>query len=193
MCNAHYLRWRKHGDTQPDIPIRGRSRGVEFCSTGCGKVVLARGWCATHYQRWRTTGSPGGAELLRISGDPDATEKRCTVCGEVRPIEDFYKTSRVRDGRFSYCRFCAIRQNKSQSLRRKYGLTITDRDALVAAQKGACPICKETPAKLVIDHCHRSGKVRALLCDRCNRLLGVAGDDVALLQASIRFLKKHQT
>jgi hypothetical protein len=75
---------------------------------------------------------------------------------------------------------------------RLYGLSRTDYEALGKAQRERCPICKRA-TKLVVDHCHRSGKVRALLCDRCNRLLGVAGDDVALLQASIRFLKKHQT
>ena len=155
--------------------------------------MLARGWCATHYQRWRTTGDPGGAALLRTPGDPDATEKRCTACGVTKPLDGFYAYPQNLDGRQSQCKPCMIDRQRTGRRRRLYGVDAEHYDRLLAESAEGCPICHEKADRMVIDHCHRSGKVRALLCDRCNRLLGVADDDVALLQAAIRFLRKHQT
>jgi ParB/RepB/Spo0J family partition protein len=73
----------------------------------------------------------------------------------------------------------------------KYGLTLADYDAMLAAQQGVCAICEEPPGKerLVIDHCHRSERVRGLLCHRCNRLLGHAGDDPATLRVAANYLE----
>ncbi|WP_437582725.1 endonuclease VII domain-containing protein [Paramicrobacterium sp. CJ85] len=73
---------------------------------------------------------------------------------------------------------------------RKYGITEEHHAAMLSAQDGKCPICDRS-VPLVIDHCHRTGKVRALLCDRCNRLLGVADDDRTLLARAIEFLNQH--
>lgn len=191
-CATHYSRWRLHGDVQAGIPIERKASLPRACSVpGCDRPPLARGWCATHYQRWRTTGDPGGAELLRTPGDPDATEKRCTKCGEVKKIDDFYPDKRTRDGRGSHCRPCADSAQSLRRLRRLYGLSPEQYGEMFARQAGRCPICNERRV-LVVDHCHKTDKVRALLCDRCNRLLGVADDDIELLQAAIRFLRKHR-
>lgn len=184
-CRSHYSRWKRHGDVQADTPLRAITPGAACVL--CGKPVLARGWCATHYQRWHTTGDPGPAELLRVPSDPNATQKRCTLCGETKPIGEFYTDKRTADGRGSHCKSCFGPRNATRRRKRIYGLAAEDYDALVADQGGACAICREV-AKLVVDHCHRKGHVRALLCDRCNRLLGVADDNVELLRAAIKYL-----
>lgn len=57
-------------------------------------------------------------------------------------------------------------------------------------QSGKCLICNEIPKRLVVDHCHTSGKVRGLLCDHCNTGLGRFKDSPELLMAAIRYLKK---
>lgn len=144
-----------------------------------------------HYMRWRSTGDPGTAEYLRVPGTPDRTEKACTKCRVVQPLENFHKDKRTRDGRQSSCKTCYAGALRSGALVRKYGITAEDYEAMVAAQRGRCPVCKEQPDRLVVDHCHRTGKVRALLCDRCNRLLGVADDDPQLLKAAVGFLAAH--
>lgn len=140
--------------------------------------------------RWKTTGDPGTAELLRVPGDPSAAAKACKKCKQTKPLGDFPNTPRTRDKRESWCKECHKPGNRDRTIRRKYGITSAQYDAMVEAQGGRCAACGESH-KLVIDHCHKSGKVRALLCDRCNRLLGVADDKIDLLKAAIAFLEVH--
>jgi hypothetical protein len=63
----------------------------------------------------------------------------------------------------------------------------------VARQNGRCALCGGPPTErgLVIDHCHRSGKVRALLCSSCNKGLGFFRDDPERLTAAITYLENH--
>jgi hypothetical protein len=68
---------------------------------------------------------------------------------------------------------------------RKYGLTAEDFDRMLASQQGRCRGCGTTdPGRKGwhIDHCHVTGRVRCLLCNRCNTVLGMCGEDPALLQ-----------
>lgn len=163
---------------------------AKTCSTGCGRTVLARGWCATHYQRWHTNGDPGPVHLLRVPGSADRTEKPCKTCGEVKPISEYYGDKRTRDKTGSDCKSCFGVKNQQRRVQRVYNLDEPTRQQMMFDQDHRCAMCGEE-SKLVIDHCHRSGKVRALLCDRCNRLLGVADDNIDLLKAAIAFLEVH--
>lgn len=76
---------------------------------------------------------------------------------------------------------------------RKYGLTEEQFHSLLKSQSGLCKICKTpTDKTLHIDHCHTTGRVRGLLCFRCNNLLGSAKDNPDILQAAIQYLKDSQ-
>lgn len=143
-----------------------------------------------HYARWYRGAEVGPAKLLRVPGDPTATEKRCTICGQIKPLDQFYADKRNATGRMSSCRECFNKRDAERKVFQKYGLTPEQRSAMAEAQDHRCPICREARV-LVVDHCHKSGKVRALLCDRCNRLLGVADDQIDLLKSAIQFLKAH--
>lgn len=78
----------------------------------------------------------------------------------------------------------------------KYGLTVLDFEMMAAAQAGRCGICGGHPrgscGNLVIDHCHRTGRVRALLCNNCNALLGMAEDDPERLRAAADYVERHK-
>jgi hypothetical protein len=66
---------------------------------------------------------------------------------------------------------------RRQRLRRKYGISATDYDRMMAEQNGVCAICNSPPRGekkvLAVDHNHMTGEVRALLCDKCNTDIGV--------------------
>ena len=83
----------------------------------------------------------------------------------------------------------------------RYGITAAEYEKMHDRQDGKCAICElpETRLesrtgnvmKLVVDHCHDTLKVRALLCWRCNIGLGVAKDSVKVLQKMIAYLERH--
>ena len=82
---------------------------------------------------------------------------------------------------------------RENHVRRTYGLSPEDVQALLAKQSGVCAICQGTMEgrKLHIDHDHAKGKVRGLLCDLCNVGLGSFKDNPERLKAAIDYLSKH--
>ncbi|MCX6399230.1 MAG: endonuclease VII domain-containing protein [Propionibacteriales bacterium] len=82
----------------------------------------------------------------------------------------------------------------------QYGITIAQYESMVEAQGNRCGICEREPdpngrfatSRLHIDHSHKTGKVRALLCNRCNAGLGKFIDDPVLLVAAAAYLLQHE-
>lgn len=69
------------------------------------------------------------------------------------------------------------------------GITIEDFGRLLVKQKDACAICKkECKKRLSIDHCHKTGRVRGLLCQKCNFALGLLNDDKKLIKRMLKYL-----
>jgi hypothetical protein len=87
----------------------------------------------------------------------------------------------------------------SAYLKRTYGITQDEYESLLISQGGVCAICKQTnpakgeqePERLAVDHSHYSGTTRALLCQRCNKLLGLAEDSQELLFRAQCYLREH--
>ena len=70
-----------------------------------------------------------------------------------------------------------------------YRLSLIDYDAMVRRQNGVCAICRRGDRTLCVDHCHACGKVRGLLCIKCNSMLGFCGDSPAHLLAAAGYLR----
>lgn len=77
---------------------------------------------------------------------------------------------------------------RNDHLVRTYGITSDDYDAMVEAQEHRCAICGQLTDGLVVDHCHTTGEVRGLLCDRCNVGLGCMGDNIERLMRAADYL-----
>lgn len=82
-------------------------------------------------------------------------------------------------------------------LRRKYGITPEQYDAMLDAQGGKCAICgrleQDSPrGRLVVDHMHCSGKVRSLLCGQCNSGIGLLGENTDVLRRAIEYIEQHK-
>lgn len=87
------------------------------------------------------------------------------------------------------------REHNRRSLLRKYGLTLERYEAMLVAQGHACAICQRHQTgslhrQLYIDHDHRTGIVRGLLCYRCNTALGQFGDDAAGLWKALNYVMR---
>lgn len=138
--------------------------------------------------------------------------KVCTVCKEEKKLERFYNSKSSKDGKAYRCKTCddkarrsyeeanatsvRIKRRNSQ-IKFKYGMTAEQYDRLHEEQGGKCKICGEegfrmeakTQHKLVLDHCHKTGKIRGFLCHNCNRALGLFKDNIESLRKAIKYLK----
>lgn len=73
----------------------------------------------------------------------------------------------------------------------KYGIGRSGVDAMIEVQGGLCPICEKRPA-VHVDHDHRTGRVREILCELCNGTLGAFRDDPAIIAKAITYLEAHR-
>lgn len=85
---------------------------------------------------------------------------------------------------------------RSAAFRRKYGLTVEAWEAMLAAQGSRCPGCGVAfglfrGSEPHVDHCHRTGAVRGLLCGQCNKALGLSGDSPKVPRALARYLERN--
>jgi hypothetical protein len=135
-------------------------------------------------------------------------EKQCNTCLETKLVEFFPFQDTKKLYRRSKCRKCfnkerekrrklepkekrAIRFRK-KSIKRLYGITIEDYNKMLLEQNNKCKICNKPDVQnkqLSIDHCHFTGKVRGLLCTRCNTTIGLFEDDIDLMMKAINYLK----
>lgn len=81
-------------------------------------------------------------------------------------------------------------KNSRRDFIRKYGITIEIYETMLAGQGGVCRICKRPPGskRLGVDHNHATGKVRGVLCQKCNTAIGLADDNADRLRAMASYL-----
>ena len=152
--------------------------------------------------RSRKAGVVGSSPTVGLCGRlPLVTKtKVCNQCGRRKPIEDFYRRKEGGERRYGHCKTCQNeRARKSQAKNRakanerarrgrikaKFGISLEAHDLLITQP---CAICDESEDKRVLDHCHTTGKIRGVLCQRCNLMLGQAKDDPERLRAGIAYL-----
>lgn len=88
-----------------------------------------------------------------------------------------------------------IERSKVARLKRLFGLTPDDYNNIFDRQRGYCAVCgihqSELKMALAVDHSHKTGNVRGLLCGKCNRALGLANDDVSILLSMVDYLNEN--
>ena len=136
------------------------------------------------------------------------SEKKCNRCGEVKTASLFYRHKRMKDGLFGHCIECHKAYGKRWAaenkelrheirmksyLQRTYGISNEEYDKMRHEQGYCCRICSRHESevqhgRLCVDHCHDSGKVRGLLCKKCNSAIGLLGENCDILRAAIEYL-----
>lgn len=173
---------------------------------GCGrlKVKGSTRFCVWHwllrqpadvqasYAARRRSLSAGKDQRARVPSSewPDG-ERWCAGCQSFVPM--FYTTG-------SRCKSCASTASHAGAIERQYGITGDEYDALFRYQGGRCYICRRKPGKkrLAVDHDHRTGEVRGLLCanneNGCNRgvvanLEAAADGGLAAARRAVEYLE----
>lgn len=119
--------------------------------------------------------------------------KRCADCGETKQVSEFYRIGKGMIGYRPYCKPCQKAKRRAayeraggkdvpytQLLRQRYGITLAEYNAQLRRQAHRCAICRRpetmrykngTLRRLAVDHDHVTGRLRGLLCHRCNILV----------------------
>lgn len=119
----------------------------------------------------------------------------CAKCRQNLPIEQFPTNPQARAT--NACRTCwdkdKPKREREQRFRKQYGISTRNYERMLLLQGGGCAICRRKPnAKartLAVDHCHKTGDVRGLLCYACNTALGAVGDNLAGVMRFVRYLR----
>jgi hypothetical protein len=141
-----------------------------------------------------------GIQPRRQSTEPvPAGSKWCPDCDTVKFLDEFARTTSKKSGYHSYCLTCHAARGvetkdrlyggtREYHLRRRYGIGQAEVAELLAQQGGKCAICG-APDPQHVDHDHRNGWVRGILCFNCNGGLGQFRDNPEFLASAIKYLK----
>lgn len=145
----------------------------------------------------------------------------CTKCKETKPKDSFRKRKNSSNGLQYWCRKCENKANRqrykpkpkkkkkqtnpktikrnarNRMLQHRYNITLEEYEQMYENQNGKCSICNDNYPSggtngLYVDHCHKTGNVRGLLCPRCNSLLGRFLDDQKILNKALEYLNKNK-
>lgn len=178
-CASHYQQY-KRGITELGA-LKTRQRVKPPCCTesDCESPVKANGLCAAHYQRLLRHGHTRYRDRKRPA-------KQCSV-----------------DGCDNILYANTLCHQHYMKFRRWKGWNVTPEvyNLMLKAQNYVCMICGEaeriTNGKsgkirdMAIDHCHATGRIRALLCSPCNTAIGLFKDDPATLRKAAEYLERH--
>lgn len=135
--------------------------------------------------------------------------KKCCTCKEIKDKTQFHKYKRAKDGLKHYCKICANNRNfeyrkthskkykyiKKNELKRSFNISLEFYNDMLLNQNSNCAICKinriELNKDLCVDHNHSTGKIRGLLCHKCNSGLGLFQDNINILFEAVKYLKNH--
>lgn len=132
-------------------------------------------------------------------------DKLCTACQQYKSLEDFNRNKDGKFGRHSICRKCISERAKYRyangdsyavRLKKLYNLSVDEYEQMYEEASGCCQVCgiaeEELSKRLAVDHCHTTGKVRGLLCSRCNTALGQLQDNLETISALYSYLHERK-
>jgi len=178
-------RWPECGETKPAAAF-GRNRtladGLSFHCLECNRR-RNNAW-------YRQSRAAVGKAVRDHSWVPDGF-RWCPSCQQAVAHEDFARNTRKASGLGGMCRACKRRASSDAYWRRTYGMSKAAVAEMRREQGDRCAICRD-PSPEHLDHDHGTGRVRELLCQRCNFGLGLYRDDPALLRAAAEYVERHR-
>jgi hypothetical protein len=201
FCDKHYRRWSKFGNTT--ATLRPDDWGKRE------KHPLYGQWAWMNRSDGRVERWDDFWLFIEDVGERPTAAHRLY---RVRPSEPWgpnnsywketlqgrHYTLKTADGKKEYQRVWRANNRlkaKDNDLKKTYGITLADYDAMLEKQDGKCAICRSEETRafktLCVDHCHAEGHVRGLLCSSCNSGLGRFKDDPAALRRAAAYLERE--
>lgn len=171
MCKRCYQKNYQSAGLRPEKPA----------SCHPEKALYSRGLCATCYeQAYRSDKPRPDGYMVEYHGKLKEEHPHKVEEAYQRRRSDPVK--RKRDARTSL----------ASHYKNKYGMTIDEVHSLFHSQDRKCALCKDTldEKTMMVDHCHETGRVRGILCRRCNSGLGFLGDTAQALGRALEYLKR---
>lgn len=146
----------------------------------------------------------------QIIGTDGDNMKKCGRCKELKPLSDFWKNKSKSDGLQNGCKTCHyssvmgmlegqdrdkyLKMRRNRHLQVKYGITVDEYDTMLKAQDGMCAICgvDRIGRNMPVDHDHQTGEIRGILCENCNRGLGLFMDNPHNLRLAADYIDKFK-
>lgn len=117
--------------------------------------------------------------------------KKCSGCKENKELNHFHKHVGRKHGVTEYCKVC----RNDMIVTARFNLKPGQLKEMFQKQNNKCAICNDDRnlfiKGLAVDHCHKTGKIRGLLCSKCNIGLGQFKDDINLLNKAIKYLGEN--
>ena len=153
--------------------IPSRDKTATFCSKSCGALFANKN--------------------RKYNNKLQKEYVKCTKCKQIKSKDNFYKKQ-------YWCKDCFKSLIRNNYLQRLYKISSNDYDDLLEAQNFGCAICGKKDdtylplhnhsKMLAVDHCHKTNTIRGLLCENCNRGLGLFKDNKNLLKQAIEYLNQ---
>jgi hypothetical protein len=113
-----------------------------------------------------------------------------------QPFSAFYQSKINKSGFVNQCKKCRTEVQRKYKNSVKYQISPDELKEMFIKQDYCCAICNKHQSEftkvLSIDHDHETGKVRELLCQPCNLLLGHSNENINILKNAINYLNKHK-
>lgn len=119
--------------------------------------------------------------------------RKCSNCKIVKSLNEYPNDKARKFGKSNRCLPCKKADDEKHRLKREYNLTLENLEELIKSQNNSCKICslEFKNNNRHIDHCHKTGKVRGLLCAGCNTAIGKFNDDPELLLRAMKYLQDN--
>lgn len=134
----------------------------------------------------------------------ESGRKKCSNCNEIKDLDLFSVDKHTSTGHSSRCKECIKIINSTKDkiktrvnrIKKIYSIGFDEAASMIT--KRNCDICgiefepsaKKNSRNLNIDHCHKTGVVRGVLCGKCNRAIGLLNDDIRILKSAIKYLSR---
>ena len=199
LCAKHEFRTRRHGSTEAlrAADWGSREQNPLYQTYNAAKRNKTAGmddvWAADF---WAFVADVGVRPIGHTLRRKDTTKP-------LGPNNWYWKTPIAADSPAKYQKIWRKNnpaRDKNHNLKKQYGIDLKEYERMAEEQKGLCAICgnPETtkdkdggPRMMPVDHDHKTGKVRALLCTQCNRGLGMFTDSIERLKSAAAYLEKH--